>query len=366
MAEWYPGAWKINQGGNGGSISFRPAENIFHIAASSWNIDVNDPQNGGKGIAGWNAGAKACNTYTDQFGNMQQYCSAFASVNGTKNGNYRNRTHEAWNPEGLHGTSNQYNSSLYTREQCERFSDWLAWDHIENGARLQDMRNSRPSSHGVGVHRYGIDPWRVSGGELWTAHAGKVCPGTARITQLAGIISRAQVIAAAVRDRKCTYLPPGRVDINKALARTGEAPIKEWDEMATKEEISALFDARLRAVMPQVINDTVANVLRAPEFNLSEAKINKHRQEDVFNGTTNVLHSPEFMGWQQETRKAAAEILKDLIDTQKTYKVEAGDTLSKIATKFGVTVEDLVKWNNLPNPDDISVGQVLKVSAPKA
>ena len=92
MADWYPGAYRVDQGGNGNSISARPAENILHIAASAWNIDLSDPLNGSKGIAGWNASASACNGYVDQFGAMQQYCSVWSAVNGTKDGNWRNRS----------------------------------------------------------------------------------------------------------------------------------------------------------------------------------------------------------------------------------------------------------------------------------
>lgn len=47
-----------------------------------------------------------------------------------------------------------------------------------------------------------------------------------------------------------------------------------------------------------------------------------------------------------------------------TYTVAAGDTLSKIATALGVTVEALAAANNISNPDAITVGQVLNV--PKA
>lgn len=44
-----------------------------------------------------------------------------------------------------------------------------------------------------------------------------------------------------------------------------------------------------------------------------------------------------------------------------TYTVVAGDTLGAIAKKFGVTVDDLVSWNGIVDPNNISVGQVLKV-----
>ncbi|KAA0835306.1 LysM peptidoglycan-binding domain-containing protein [Bacillus paralicheniformis] len=44
-----------------------------------------------------------------------------------------------------------------------------------------------------------------------------------------------------------------------------------------------------------------------------------------------------------------------------TYKVVAGDNLTKIAKKYGCSVNDLVKLNGIKNPNLIRVGQVLKV-----
>ena len=43
------------------------------------------------------------------------------------------------------------------------------------------------------------------------------------------------------------------------------------------------------------------------------------------------------------------------------YTVVRGDALYKIAAKFGCTIADLVEWNNIPNPNLIYVGQVLIV-----
>lgn len=47
-----------------------------------------------------------------------------------------------------------------------------------------------------------------------------------------------------------------------------------------------------------------------------------------------------------------------------TYTVKAGDTLSVIAERFGVTVNELCKWNDISNPNEIYIGQVLKLYAP--
>lgn len=45
-----------------------------------------------------------------------------------------------------------------------------------------------------------------------------------------------------------------------------------------------------------------------------------------------------------------------------TYIVQQGDTLSKIAVRFGTTVQNLMRLNGITNPDRIWVGQRLTVS----
>lgn len=51
--------------------------------------------------------------------------------------------------------------------------------------------------------------------------------------------------------------------------------------------------------------------------------------------------------------------------TAKTYTVKSGDNLTKIANKFGTTVQVLVDLNNIKNKNLIYVGQVLKLPGTK-
>lgn len=46
------------------------------------------------------------------------------------------------------------------------------------------------------------------------------------------------------------------------------------------------------------------------------------------------------------------------------YRVERGDTVSKIARAHRQSVSSIARWNNLTNPDAIEVGQVLRVAPP--
>jgi lipoprotein YgeR len=48
------------------------------------------------------------------------------------------------------------------------------------------------------------------------------------------------------------------------------------------------------------------------------------------------------------------------------YRVERGDTVTKIARAHRESVQSLIRWNSLANPDAIEVGQVLRVAPPGA
>ncbi|HTD02362.1 peptidoglycan DD-metalloendopeptidase family protein [Undibacterium sp.] len=52
-------------------------------------------------------------------------------------------------------------------------------------------------------------------------------------------------------------------------------------------------------------------------------------------------------------------------DTRGTYVVKKGDTLYRIALDHGQSYSDIVTWNNLKNPNDIKVDQVLRVTPPE-
>jgi lipoprotein NlpD len=62
-------------------------------------------------------------------------------------------------------------------------------------------------------------------------------------------------------------------------------------------------------------------------------------------------------------RPATPPPAEDRSDAPGTYTVRRGDTLLRIALDHGQNYRDLVTWNNLSDPDDIKVGQVLKVGA---
>ena len=59
----------------------------------------------------------------------------------------------------------------------------------------------------------------------------------------------------------------------------------------------------------------------------------------------------------QEMNEAAGGVARGYI----VYTVVKGNTLSKLANRFGVTVNELASWNKIPNPNLIVIGQKLKI-----
>ena len=144
----------------------------------------------------------------------------------------------------------------------------LRWAHDRHGIPLQLCPDSRPGSRGLAYHRQGIDghfralrfPGRVAGGEVWTEHFGKVCPGDARIAQLPQILALSRgddmfepddrrmlrevhnvVLASRERERDA------RARLNEAVRRLSRIEAEARDD-ATKdqvrqvrEDIAALF-----------------------------------------------------------------------------------------------------------------------------
>ena len=61
----------------------------------------------------------------------------------------------------------------------------------------------------------------------------------------------------------------------------------------------------------------------------------------------------------------AARVEESKADEKGMYTVRRGDTLLRIALDHGENYRDIVAWNNLRDPDDIKVGQVLRIAAPE-
>ncbi|GAB3422955.1 peptidoglycan DD-metalloendopeptidase family protein [Massilia agilis] len=86
------------------------------------------------------------------------------------------------------------------------------------------------------------------------------------------------------------------------------------------------------------------------------------RQAPVIDRPVQSAHHPVKPAAPAPAPAAASEESKP--DARGSYTVRKGDTLLRIALDHGQNYRDIVTWNNLADPDDIKVGQVLRVSPP--
>lgn len=118
------------------------------------------------------------------------------------NGNHRIIAIENEDHGPVFGQWSGSNVPALTPAQVEANAEILKWAHEEHGIPLILCPDSRGTSRGLAYHRQGIDgnfdppfyrfPGRVPGGEVWTEHRGKVCPGDRRISQLPDILRLAK------------------------------------------------------------------------------------------------------------------------------------------------------------------------------
>lgn len=127
------------------------------------------------------------------------------------------------------------------------------------------------------------------------------------------------------------------------LRDSSEVPNPEVSEKDSKKTIHY-------RVMP---GDTIDKV--AKEYNTTKEDIKKENQLKNDKLKPNqVLHIKTDYRYEIE-------------NTEKThtYKVKYGDNLTYIAKKFSVTIKQLVIWNNIKNPNLIYTGETLIVSVPQ-
>ncbi len=78
----------------------------------------------------------------------------------------------------------------------------------------------------------------------------------------------------------------------------------------------------------------------------------------------NKLSNPDALSIGQKIRVTmSANTSSSKSSSTRYHIVEGGDTLGAIARKYGVTTKQLIAWNKLSNPDALSLGQKIRVTA---
>lgn len=75
----------------------------------------------------------------------------------------------------------------------------------------------------------------------------------------------------------------------------------------------------------------------------------------------NVPSTPDVLPTQQLTITATPATCQPREDWTSTYAVQRGDVLTRIANRYGTTLDELVQANCLSNPNRIRIGDILRV-----
>jgi hypothetical protein len=143
----------------------------------------------------------------------------------------------------------------------------LAWAHNEHRIPMRLCPDSRPGSRGLAYHRQGIDGnftdgyrGRVTGGEVWTEHFGKVCPGRNRIAQLPDILDAAHTIHRG-----------------GSLTLEDDMPYTDWP----KKDRDALVADVAAAVLAAKVTNKAADGHVQGEVSVSSILTNLERSQDL-------------------------------------------------------------------------------------
>lgn len=175
---WFPKAKRVPTPYGGHVPRNRQGRGILHVAVSN-----------ARSLPPWNQ--NTWHMYVAKDGSCEQYVDsdfrAFASADAND---------DAFSIEtaGGVGSTAQVNAEKWTSEQMQTLAEIMVWRKHEDGTPLDVLPDSKPGRRGWGPHRLGIDPWRVPGGESWSAHYGKLCPGDAKVAQIPAIVMLARII----------------------------------------------------------------------------------------------------------------------------------------------------------------------------
>ena len=121
------------------------------------------------------------------------------------------------------------------------------------------------------------------------------------------------------------------------------------------QQVRAAANKSLRTKLSHTVKsgDTLWDISREYDVTMSElAKWNKLKKNAVLRLNQKLV-----------VYKSASQPKKSTSNTNRTitYKVRRGDSLARIASKFNLTVSDIIKWNNLAGQKYLQPGQKLKL-----
>lgn len=110
----------------------------------------------------------------------------------------------------------------------------------------------------------------------------------------------------------------------------------------------------LRQLNPQYRKDIIPATAKEYPLRLPQRYVTEYIKQEEAISAKDSVYLKEFIS------PAAVEKAKS-VPSYTIHRVRSGETLGAIANKYRVSTRAIIKWNNLRNPDRLSVGQRLKI-----
>ncbi|MGX9133458.1 LysM peptidoglycan-binding domain-containing protein [Rummeliibacillus sp. JY-2-4R] len=142
------------------------------------------------------------------------------------------------------------------------------------------------------------------------------------------------------------------------ISKTTVTPAKTTSTTKTTQKASTTTTSKTYKV---VSGDTLSKIAQKYKISIANLKAwNNLKSDNIYIGqklniSKTTVTPAKTTSTTKTTQKASTTT------TSKTYKVVSGDTLSKIAQKYKISIANLKAWNNLKS-DNIYIGQKLNIS----
>lgn len=196
-----------------------------------------------------------------------------------------------------------------------------------------------------------------------------------RILRVLGIlVAFAGLLGGCVSSEKYEAEKARALNFQRLLAqeekRTGEVNVKYQEvqrELSTLESQNRDLTSELDAMRDQFtstqeeltrLRDRKVDDVKSDDLTLAEPSISEFGLEDIEFKDSDFADIGSDLG--EEPSPAAPSMAEG---SSSSHTVSKGETLYRISRQYGISVQDLKDWNNLPN-NTIKPGQKLMVSRP--
>ncbi|MDH6099975.1 peptidoglycan DD-metalloendopeptidase family protein [Anabaenopsis sp. FSS-46] len=207
------------------------------------------------------------------------------------------------------------------------------------------------------------------------------------ISQLPGLEARLQVTESEMSDlvpvsTSWKSQSPAAQELSTETANlTGEPQLQVLENTDTSDENNAQLKAqqefalnrlqeksnRLRKSLAELRSEETKNLSKTDRGSTQPKGIANVEELSTVNNDNNKDLLSEFTQ-RPETNKSNSQGLTKprqipALSGHRNYEVKPGDTLAAIATRYNISISELVQANNLINPDDLKISQRLTIPA---